>query len=65
MSLAMESVNELIPVLQSALGPLILISGIGLLLLIMTKCLGRAIDRARLLDARLSVQMTHRGLCKS
>jgi hypothetical protein len=46
------SVAELIPVLQTAIGPVILISGIGLLLLTMTNRLGRVIDRARLLDAQ-------------
>jgi len=40
---------DLIPVLQIAIGPVILISGVGLLLLTMTNRLGRAIDRARLL----------------
>jgi hypothetical protein len=40
---------ELIPVLQIAIGPVILISGVGLLLLTMTNRLGRAIDRARIL----------------
>lgn len=49
----MRSVNELIPVLQTAIGPMILISGIGLLLLTMTNRLGRTIDRARSLDAKL------------
>jgi len=39
--------QELIPVLQVAIGPVILISGVGLLLLTMTNRLGRAIDRAR------------------
>jgi|SRR4051812_33670558 hypothetical protein len=44
---------ELIPVLQIAIGPVILISGVGLLLLLMTNPLGRAIDRSRLLiDAK-------------
>ena len=38
---------EIIPVLQVAIGPVILISGVGLLLLTMTNRLGRAIDRAR------------------
>jgi hypothetical protein len=46
--------NEIIPVLQVAIGPVILISGVGLLLLTMTNRLGRAIDRARLLKAELS-----------
>ena len=41
--------NELIPVLQVAIGPVILISGVGLLLLSMTNRFGRAVDRSRLL----------------
>lgn len=45
------SVSELIPVLQTAIGPMILISGVGLLLLSMTNRLGRAIDRARNLNS--------------
>jgi hypothetical protein len=44
---------ELIPILQVAIGPVILISGVGLLLLSMTNRLGRTIDRARLLHADL------------
>jgi hypothetical protein len=43
------SLHEIIPVLQVAIGPVILISGVGLLLLTMTNRLGRAIDRARAL----------------
>ena len=38
---------QLIPILQTAIGPVILISGVGLLLLTMTNRLGRVIDRAR------------------
>jgi hypothetical protein len=49
----MPSISQLIPVLQTAIGPVILISGIGLLLLTMTNRLGRAIDRARLLVVEL------------
>ena len=45
--MATNSLNEIIPVLQVAIGPVILISGVGLLLLTMTNRLGRAIDRAR------------------
>ncbi|MCX5794410.1 MAG: DUF2721 domain-containing protein [Elusimicrobia bacterium] len=45
---------NLIPILQTAIGPAILISGVGLLLLTMTNRLGRVIDRARALDAQLS-----------
>ncbi len=43
------SVSELIPVLQVAIGPVILVSGVGLLLLTMTNRLGRVIDRSRTL----------------
>src|ERR1051325_6401600 len=39
--------NELLPVLQTAVGPVILISGVGLLLLSLTNRFGRAVDRAR------------------
>lgn len=39
--------------LQVAIGPVILISGVGLLLLSMTNRLGRAIDRARMLHQDL------------
>jgi hypothetical protein len=38
---------EFIPKLQLAIGPVILISGVGLLLLSMTNRFGRVIDRAR------------------
>ena len=48
----MPTVAELVPLLQTAIGPVILISGVGLLLLTMTNRLGRVIDRARLLDAQ-------------
>jgi hypothetical protein len=41
--------NELIPALQMAVGPVILISGVGLLLLSLTNRFGRAVDRSRLL----------------
>jgi hypothetical protein len=47
------SLNQIIPVLQVAIGPVILISGAGMLLLVMTNRLGRAIDRARQLAAEL------------
>ena len=39
--------HELIPVLQVAIGPVILISGVGLLLLTLTNRYGRVIDRSR------------------
>lgn len=47
--------SELVPVLQVAVGPVILISGVGLLLLSMTNRLGRAIDRARILRGQWSL----------
>ena len=43
----MTPLRELIPVLQVAIGPVILISGVGLLLLTQTNRYGRTIDRAR------------------
>lgn len=47
------TVSELIPVLQTAIGPVVLISGIGLLILSMTNRLGRVIDRGRSLAREL------------
>lgn len=41
--------SSLVAVLQIAIGPVILISGVGLLLLSMTNRFGRIIDRSRLL----------------
>jgi len=43
----MTRVAELIPVLQTAIGPVILISGVGLLVLSMTNRLARIVDRMR------------------
>jgi len=47
------TVTELIPVLQVAIGPVVLISGIGLLVLSMTNRFGRVIDRGRSLAREL------------
>ena len=47
---------ELIPVLQVAIGPVILISGVGLLLLTLTNRFGRAVDRARALVREMRTQ---------
>lgn len=47
------SVNQLIPNLQVAIGPVIFISGVGLLLLTMTNRFARVIDRTRSLAAAL------------
>ena len=41
------TLEQIIPELRDAIGPVILISGVGLLLLTMTNRRGRAIDRAR------------------
>lgn len=45
--------SALIPVLQVAVAPVILISGVGLLLLSLTNRFGRAVDRARHLRREL------------
>jgi hypothetical protein len=50
------SLEQIIPQLRDAIGPVILISGVGLLLLTMTNRLGRAIDRARALKNELAKQ---------
>ena len=44
------SLTQLIPILQLAIGPVILISGVGLLLLTLTNRFGRLLDRSRLLN---------------
>ena len=49
----LPSVAEMIPVLQTAIGPMILISGLGLILLTTTNRLRRTIDRVRILTAEL------------
>lgn len=48
------TVSKLVPVLQTAIGPVILISGIGLVLLTMTNRLGRIVDRSRIMVAELA-----------
>ena len=50
----MFTIAELIPTLQVAIGPVVLISGIGLLILSMTNRLGRVIDRGRNLARELA-----------
>jgi len=47
------TVTQLIQLLQVAIGPVVLTSGIGLLLLSMTNRLGRVVDRARALVREL------------
>lgn len=41
--------TQLVPILQLSIGPVILISGVGLLLLTLTNRFGRMVDRARTL----------------
>jgi hypothetical protein len=47
------SVHQFIPVLQTAVGPIILISGIGMIILSMSNRLGRVVDRSRILAEKL------------
>ena len=47
------SLADIIPTLQLAIGPVILISGVGLILLSMTNRFGRVIDRSRHLGREL------------
>lgn len=42
-----HSLDELVPILQLAIGPVILISGVGMLLLTFTNRFGRVVDRTR------------------
>jgi hypothetical protein len=65
------SLAQLIPILQLAIGPVILISGVGLLLLTLTNRFGRLLDRSRALhrdptppamaaDVRAQIDILHR-----
>jgi hypothetical protein len=45
--MADPGLGELVPLLQIAVGPVILISGVGLLLLSLTNRFGRTVDRSR------------------
>lgn len=47
----MPSIAQLVPVLLTAVGPAILVSAVGMLLLTLTNRLGRVIDRSRALAA--------------
>ena len=57
--LPVNQIQQIVPGLRDAVGPVILISGVGLLLLTMTNRLGRAIDRARLLKNELAIRTGH------
>ena len=48
------SLSQLIPILQTAIGPVILISGVGLILLTMTNRLGQTVNRIRNLNDNLT-----------
>jgi hypothetical protein len=48
------SLTQLVPVLQLAIGPVILISGVGLLLLTLTNRFGRMLDRSRSIIREIS-----------
>lgn len=52
------TVTELLPILQFSIGPVILISGVGLLLLTLTNRFGRMLDRARQLNQELAARPT-------
>jgi len=49
------SLTQLVPILQLAVGPVILISGVGLLLLTLTNRFGRMLDRSRTIIREISV----------
>ena len=47
------SISSLLPIIQASTSPVILISGLGLLLLTMTNRMGRLVDRTRIYAAQL------------
>ena len=55
----MPTVAELVPVLVTAVGPAILVSAVGMLLLTLTNRLGRVIDRSRALAALVTQAVPH------
>lgn len=57
--MSLTLIAQIVPELRDAIGPVILISGVGLLLLTMTNRLGRAIDRTRQLKNELSIRTGH------
>lgn len=50
------SLTQLVPILQLAVGPVILISGVGLLMLTLTNRFGRMIDRTRIIIHEIAEQ---------
>jgi hypothetical protein len=59
MNMTAALIDPIIPKLRDAIGPVILVSGVGLLLLTMTNRLGRAIDRARQLKNEVAIRTGH------
>ncbi|HEX9655847.1 MAG TPA: DUF2721 domain-containing protein [Bacteroidota bacterium] len=58
--------HDLLPILQISIGPVILISGVGLVLLSMTNRFGRVIDRSRHLSRTLhSTEGKEREIAKA
>lgn len=53
------SLESLIPTLQSAVGPVIVISGVGLLLSCMANRIARVIDRARIVATDCEIAGNH------
>jgi hypothetical protein len=62
-----HSLTELVPILQLAIGPVILISGVGMLLLTFTNRFGRVVDRTRGLVRELAAgpAVAHAGLLRA
>jgi hypothetical protein len=56
------SLHELVPILQVAIGPVILISGISLFLLNLTNRFGRIIDRSRVLSREVKDSSSNQQL---
>jgi hypothetical protein len=52
------TLTQLVPILQLSIGPVILISGVGLLLLTLTNRFGRMLDRTRQLNQELAAGQT-------
>jgi hypothetical protein len=62
-----QTLTDLVPILQLAIGPVILISGVGMLLLTFTNRFGRVVDRTRALVRELAAGpgATHAGLLRA
>ncbi|MBP6863770.1 MAG: DUF2721 domain-containing protein [Candidatus Didemnitutus sp.] len=49
----MESLSLLLPIIQLAITPVILVSGMGALMIVLTNRMGRIVDRTRLLAEKI------------